>query len=163
MIIVEDRFEQAFEQLPKIQGFRPKYESGNDHHLNKYLKAMNDDSESPYPLIYQVSNKDDGNNNTRTTEGTFVFILATKEKQTELLNSNRLKMSFKNVLIPLTENILTLFKKAGIFNWDGNYTIEKFYNYGDGEQNKTTDIWDAIRLTVNLEINSRCINKNIKF
>jgi len=163
MIVSEDKFALAFEQLPPIQMFKPRYESGNDLHLNKYLKEMADSSTSPYPLIYQVSNKDDGNDNAQTTKGKFVFILATREKKTELLNSNRLKMSFKNVLIPLAENMFTLFKKAGIFNWDGTYTIEKFYNYGDGDKNKTIDIWDAIRLTVELEINNNCINKNIKF
>jgi len=163
MIVVEDKLAQAFDLLPEIQGFKPRYESGNDIHLNKYLKEMADSSKSPYPLIYQVSNKDEGNNIDSTTKSRLVFVLATREKKTELLNSNRLKMSFKNVLIPLCENMFTLFNKAGIFIWDGTYTVEKFYNYGDGENNKTIDIWDALRLTIDLGINENCINKNIKF
>lgn len=163
MIVVEERLAKVFEQLPEIGGFKPQYESGNDNHLNKYLTLMAKDSKSPYPLIYQTSNTDEQDDRGNKTQANLVLILATRNIETELLNSNRYQMSFKNVLNPLAENIIKAFNRAGIFDWDGKYRIEKFMNYGDGNQNKTVDIWDAIRLTTNITVKSNCIVENIKF
>jgi len=163
MIIVEERLTNVFSQLPEIDGLKPQYESGNDDHLNKFLIAMAKDSKSAYPLIYQVSNSDDQDSRANHTIVNLVLILATRNTQTELLNSNRYAMSYRNVLNPLLENIEKAFYRAGIFDWDGKYKIEKFMNYGDGKANKTVDIWDAIRFSTTITINGNCINNNIKF
>lgn len=163
MIKVESRLCDCFLQLPEIQGFKPQYESGNDYHLNKYLVAMGEAGKEPYPLIYQVSNSDNQDEKANQTSTDIVLILATRVTQTEYLNSSRLATSFQDVLYPLLENIIKVFNRAGIFDWDGKYKIEKFMNYGSGQANKTIDIWDAIRLSTTITINNNCINKNIKF
>lgn len=165
MIIVEERLAEAFAQLPEIQGFKPQYESGNDKHLNKYMNLMAKDKKCPYPLIYQISNTDNQDEMMDNTVTDLVLILACQNLQTELLNHNRYAMSYRNILNPLLENITKVFYRAGIFNWDGRYRVEKFPNFGDApeEKNKTTDIWDAIRLTTTITVNSNCIVKNIKF
>jgi hypothetical protein len=171
MVVVEERNSLVFEQLPSMSvslpesvGFKPVYKWGNEKHLIKLLKEFDKENKSIYPLIYQTSNQSvqDVIRNSCTTD--LVFILACRNLETDLLNENRWAMSYKNILYPLVENIEKCFHRAGIYTWDGIFTIQEFPNYGENEQNKTTDIWDALLFSTSITIrgDKSCI-KTIKF
>lgn len=179
MIVVEQKNSLVFDQLPKFdvnlptepgynpalpnsEGFKPVYKWGNEAHLIKLLTLFAKESKSIYPLIYQTSNFSTQDNIRNSASTDLVFILACRNLETDLLNENRWAMSYGNILYPLVSNIEKCFNRAGIYNWNGIYTVEEFPNYGENNQNKTIDIWDALLFKTTITINDTCINK-IKF
>jgi len=158
MIIVEQRLSDVFDQLPAIDGFKPVYKWGNEYHLLAQLKAFADSKKTPYPLIYQTSNQshqfEQGGEECTTR---LRLVLACQNTMTELLNENRWAMSYRNILFPLAQNIIKAFNRAGIFYWEKEYDLTEFPNYGAGEENHTSDIWDALVFEADLRIDANCI------
>lgn len=164
MVVVEERNSLVFEQLPLIDGFKPVYSWGNEKHLIKKIKSFDKESKSIYPLVYQTSNKSDQDSVRNSCVTDLVLIIACRNLETDLPNENRWAMSYEKVLYPMVENIEKCFNRAGIYKWDGLFSIQEFPNYGNGEENKTTDIWDALLFTTRITVNGNksCIN-TIKF
>lgn len=164
MVIVEEKNSIVFGQLPEMGGFKPVYKWGNEQHLIKQLNLFDKSQKSAYPLIYQTSNSSEQDNIRNSCVTDLVFILACRNLEVDLLNENRWEMSYKNILYPLVSNMEICFNKAGIYNWNGLYTVQEFPNYGEGNENKTVDIWDALLLTVRgiTIYGDKCIN-TIKF
>ena len=166
MIIGEKRLAEAFDQLPEVNGFKPVYDWGNKFQLMALLKSYEDAKESPYPLIYQISNNWSQDKIRNKVESRLRLIIATRNLQTELLNKNRWAMSYQNVLWPVLGNIEKVIERAGIFDSLPVYEMFNHPNYGNQEnENFTTDIWDAIDIQFNepLIINNNCINTQIRF
>lgn len=163
MIIIEKQLNKAFDTLPQIQGFQPVYKWGNKNHLIRQLKLFSKNKEYPYPLIYQTSNSDSDSGQKNYTETDLILVLATRVIERERLNENRWATSYENILWPLAQNIETLFKKSQMFVWDNEFRKTTYPNYGDGEENFTTDIWDALELRFNgLKITTNCLG-NFKY
>ena len=181
MIIVEEQLSKAFLTLPALGGypetedsepisaFKPVYKWGNDYHLIRQLNLFSKEGILPYPLIYQVSNSDNDENSKNYTTTDLVLILATRNKQVDLLNENRWAMSYQNILWPLAKHIETLFSKSQMFVWDGEFKKTTYPNYGgenNNEKNKenfTIDIWDALKLEFRgLKITNNCLG-NFKY
>lgn len=152
MISVEKRLNAGFDTLPAIGGLKPTYKWGNQYHLLKQLELLQKNNKSPYPLIYQTSNRSTQDSKARTVTTDLTLVLAMRETKTDLLNENRWAMSYGQVLYPLASHIETLFTKGGIFLWDGQYTLEEFPNYGSGTENFTIDKWDALRFETTITI-----------
>lgn len=164
MIDIHARLTQAFDVLPLIDGFKPNYKWGDDHHLNKLLKLyINDNSKNIYPLIYNVSNRSSQSEMSNEATVELSLIIATRNKNTDWHNGNRWATSYKNVLFPMVKNMAQLFYKSGFTYWDGRYELYEFPNYGNTEENKTLDIWDALRMDLRLNITNNCLYKEIIF
>jgi hypothetical protein len=163
MVIIEEINSEAFNQLPTMNGFKPVYKWGNELHLIKQLQLFEKDGKSPYPLIYQTSNRSEQNATTEIAETNLVLILACRNLETDLLNENRWEMTYKNILYPLVSNITTVFNKSGVYIWDGSFSVEEFPNYGNGKENKTVDIWDALLFKATIKIEGKKCIKQIKF
>lgn len=165
MIIVEERLDEVFTQLPEIDGFKPVYDWGDKFNLIKTLTLYSNNSESPYPLIYQTSKGSTQNLNTQMATTDLVLVLACRNTDVSLVNRNRWAMSYKNVLYPLYDNIVECLRQAGIFLYDQNIRVDEYPNYSENEnENKTIDIWDALEVRVsNLVISKNCIIENIIF
>lgn len=179
MIVVEKKNALVFDQLPNIQvnlpnepdynpdlpqseGFKPVYKWGNEKHLIKQLALFSKESKSIYPLIYQTSNFSTQDNIRNSCSTDLVFILACRNLEVDLTNEQRWALSYDKILYPLVSNIEKCFNRAGIYRWDGIYTIEEFPNYGENNENKTIDIWDALLFKTTITINDTCV-KTIKF
>lgn len=158
MIIVEERLTEAFDQLPLIDGFKPVYDWGNEMHLIASLNEYAKNSVSPYPLIYQTSSESDQQSRAKECTTNLRLVLACRNESTELLNKNRWAMSYRNILFPLAQNIERAFFGATIFTWDGEYGLNEFPNYGNGNEFKSPDIWDALVFETKININANCIN-----
>lgn len=164
MVIVEEINSEVFDQLPTRNGFKPVYDWGNEYNLIKTLQLFEKDGKSPYPLIYQTSKGSEQNSSANIATIDLVFILACRNLETDLTNRNRWALTYKNILYPLVADIEKCFKKAGVYVWDGNYTVDEFPNYGNGKENKTVDIWDALLFKTSIQIEGKkCVNNNIKF
>lgn len=176
MIIVEEQLSKAFSTLPPLGGypateeteaiepFNPVYKWGNEAHLIRQIILYNKNRSVPYPLIYQISNSDNDENNKNYTTTDLVLILATRNTETDELNEERWALNFQNILFPLAKNIETLFTKSPMFVWDGEFKKTTYPNYGGenntekNKKNHTIDIWDALKLEFRgLKIKNTCV------
>jgi len=161
IIVVEERLTELFSLLPEP---KPKYHFGDDIELNKFIKGSNGNA---YPLIYQTSLEKIYHGNSREVEVNPLQFFIAVQTNTDLYNTERWATSYREQLMPLLQNIMTVFEKSNIVTSTYDYTIREFPNYGAAEQNskehKTIDIIDAIQVSFRATINGNCITKNIKF
>ncbi|RLA04913.1 MAG: hypothetical protein DRQ47_02475 [Gammaproteobacteria bacterium] len=167
-IIVENRLEEIFNQLPimtnsKGVDFKPVFKFGDEFELNAFLRASKGDAKRPYPLIWLVYPYTEDHTRTVVNIENMVLVLATVTNSS-YNNSQRLKENYEKILIPLYENIKLAFLRVNILSTDDTYNMIKFPNYGreDGAEAKTIDLWDALKITFNCAINNNCI-RQIKF
>lgn len=159
MIVVEEKLTEIFEQLPEIDGFNPIYKWGNEFHLQQQLELYSKANTSPYPLIYQTSNKSVQHSFAKTCDASLKLVLACQNTDVSLTNEERWAMSYRNILYPLLNNIELAFDKCGAIVWNGDYDMQEFPNYGNGKDNFTLDVWDAIVVDVKIQILDECIGK----
>lgn len=161
MIIVQDILAKGFDMMPEVRGFKATYNWGTKEHLLRVLELFQKNSQSPYPLIYQVSNSSQQNFYTKETEVRLELILAVRETDVSMLNEVRWEKNYKQLLYPVLNNIVTLFEKGASFQWDGIGTPYEFPNYGEGNQNYTIDLWDALRFETTITLNDKCLKQII--
>jgi hypothetical protein len=174
MILLEDALEAIFRYLPPMKyepsytkSFKPTFSYGDKKDLNIFLKLKSKEQQHPYPLIWleypfleiHKENK---------MEAKEVSLILAVQTNSSMQNNQRLKETYRKVLNPLFDNIRHCLKFANIVNISGEYKLRKFPNYSDdnssGESNKTIAIWDAIKITFDIEIvdNVKCL-REIKF
>lgn len=166
MIIVEDRLREMFNQLPPHinvdlnASFPIKFKYGDNLELLSFLK-QNQGSESPYPLIWLVYPYEEDHQRTHVKIDGMSLILAS-ETNMNMFNEERIETTYKQILFPLYENIKVLFEQSNIIITDGTFRVSKFPNYSSeelpGEENQTVDIWDALKITFDCQINDWCLN-----
>lgn len=172
VIIPEERLEEAMATLPIMPdigggaSLKPTFELGAHEDLMRFLQDEARLKSYPYPLVYlETPIESTGGDQLRTFP--CVLVLATKTKSS-FTTRERLEKTIKYRLKPLLENVLILLNEAGsirIINKD-NYKTAIFYNYGSNNntEHEAPEIWDAIRLTCDLEVNNKClqtVNYNI--
>jgi hypothetical protein len=150
---------EIVQQLPSIQGLKVNYKWGDSLHLNKLIKLYNNKQETPYPLIYNVSNNYGVDKRTTYINyNPLSLVIATQNTNVDWHNGNRWATSYNNILFPIAYYLLQSFKKSQVFQWDGNYNIYEFPNYSQEGENATTDILDALRIDVRMTLTDRCVN-----
>ena len=180
MIIVEDRFEEMFDVLPSMsnkhvcdkESFKPTFGAGDDKELMSFL--IKHKGESIYPLIWLVQPYIENHSKVKVNLNRISIILAV-ETNTSMLNRERMKTTYNQVLIPLYDNIIELFNKSNTFNFKEDHDVVKYPYYSNeklpgnretlksSEMNKTISPWDAMKITISGSFNNNCFSKNIKF
>jgi len=161
-IIIENRFDEIFSYLPQMQNasgilFSPTFMYGDQKQLLDFLR-QNSKGESKYPLIWLIYPYNEKHKRSYVEFSGLSLVLAV-ETNTSMLNSQRMKETYAKVLIPLFDNIKKCFSIANIVNVPDVYDIVKFPNYSEdaGEENETTYVWDALKVTFDGKINSNCL------
>lgn len=158
------RLKELFNTLPVVTPmagvtFAPSFVFGTHKYLLRVLKNAVASKTDPYPIIFaQTPIIPTGSDQIINFD--LVLILATKTRS-NYSNEQRLEKTFEQVLYPLIGNVLTALKESGftrITNLN-NYKTSEFYNYGaQGDTvNEVTDIWDAIKLEVKIEMTDDCL------
>lgn len=165
MIIVEERLKELFATLPEITVGQSSYPVTFDFGSHKdLLRFMNSERKRQggvkYPLIWLETPFDrDIMRNGQVNLSGLNLILATLS-DSQQSNTTRLELAFKTTLIPLSQLVLESLRKSGftqIIN-DGQRTETNYYNYGVNEdENQTTDIWDVIKIELDLIIDNKCL------
>ena len=159
-MIIENKLNKIFEQLPEIGGFKPIYHFGDDLEFNKFILTS---KKSVYPLIWQIIKKEIDEDYSERTITDLEFFIAVRNTETDMFNTIRWETSYKNILNPLYDNIKTALKESGIIKSDWKFTKYKRPNYSqydNKEKNKTIDIIDVIEFSLkDVEIKDSCINK----
>jgi hypothetical protein len=168
MIVFEEKFRELIALLPPhtegIKSFPIRYDWGTIDVLNKFLLLP--ENVSKYPLIWLITGKDTEDYISKTVSRKTRFVIATRSNDSEQFNQTQYQTDFKNILIPVYTNLVTLLERSGITSIQ-NQTIDKElvpnYSLKDNGKGLIT-IWNAIVVDAEIEINGRsCINKNIKF
>jgi hypothetical protein len=166
-IVVEDKLKEVFNYLPAITGsdsnnYVPIFKVGDEKELLAFFAQSQGNTK--YPLIWLVMPYlEEHINRNRVIIKNLSLILAV-ETSSELLNSERLDLTFKPILYKLLDNVLDVFTVSNTIYHDNTYNITKYSNYehdedGSGEFGGFVDIWDAIKLTIDVSINSNCLRE----
>lgn len=168
MIVVEDKLKAIFNFIPEMSYtagstlYKPVFGFGNKLELVAFIKQAETNEFNTYPLIWLLYpfNEKHKNWGRKVEIEDLTLILAVNASKT-MLNDERLETTFKRVLIPLYENIETLFKRASTLNVSSEVGVVKFPNYSgdlsDGDSNFTVDRWDALKTIWNVTINDFCL------
>jgi len=158
MIVVEERLAEVFAQLPPIGGVACKYHFGDGIEANKFIKGANHDV---YPLVYQTSNNWTGMVVPEIeVETDLVLLLCVQNLNQDMYNSERWATSYRNVLLPLFENVDKALQRSGIISSDYRYSVRNYPNYSERESkenNKFIDIVDAIEVSLRVTISANCV------
>lgn len=168
MIVFEEKFRELISLLPPhTQGateFPIRYDWGTIDVLNKFLLLP--ENVSKYPLIWLITGKDTEDYISKTVTRKARFVIATRSNDVDQFNETQYQTDFKNILIPIYSNLVTLLQRNGTTNII-NQVIDKElvpnYSLKDNGKGLIT-IWNAIVVDAEIEINGKkCINKDIKF
>lgn len=170
-IIVEDVLEEVFSYLPDMafsstgEKFPVRFGYGDEKELNVFL--ANREISDVYPLIWLLYTQKEQHLKTSVKLPEANFILAVTTNQT-MEYRERIKLTYGKVLMPLLTNIRLLFNQSNVISIDQKdkqMTVLKYPKFSENElknKNGTIAIWDALKITVNLDIIQGCI-KPIKF
>lgn len=163
MIVVEHRIRDIVGTIPTIrlnedQSSKPFFHWGDKKELNRWLKNKKD----AYPLIWLLPTSDDYIDRGRAVNKVCEFIIATREKRKDLYNDQRYLKAFDVVLNPTTDKLIQGLTKSSISTMIDDFTIFKFPNYSEADQNFTIELWDATKLTINMNFTDNCL-KNINY
>lgn len=165
IIVLEDKLEEMIQDLPlmayddKSKSYPVIFGAGDDKELGAFLKIRK--NTSPYPLIWLLYPTPENHTKTKLNVENAQFILAVPTKA-ELRNPERRKTTYKNVLNPLLENFILLFRRANIISFEGNFTAVKHPNYSsdeNGDEHIAGVIWDAYRVDVSFSVIDTCYRK----
>lgn len=164
MIVFEEKVRELIALMPKWNDTHTiRYDWGTIDVLNKFLVLK--ESVSKYPLIWLVTSKDTDDLLRNRVTRNARFVIATRSNDTDGFNAQQYQTDYKEVLIPVYNDFITLLNKSGITKIVGS-TIDKElkpnFSLNDNGKGLIT-VWNALVLDLEVEIISGCINQNIKF
>lgn len=163
MIIAEERLRDLFLALPAINykdvDYKPVFDFGSEEQLYRFLNDKK--GQRIYPLIW-IETPFESNGYT-VIKDNLKLILATNSSH-EISNNLRLEKTFKPLLVPLLDNCVKGLRLSGFTKIDKS-TIKttNYFDYAvsNGDNNKY-GVWDAIKLTCDIEITG-CKQRKFNF
>lgn len=164
MIVFEEKLRELVALMPQWNNTHTvRYDWGTIDVLNKFLLLK--ESVSKYPLIWLVTSKDTDDLLRNRVTRNARFVIATRSNDVDGFNSQQYQTDYKEVLIPVYNDFITLLESSGISKIVGS-TIDKElkpnFSLNDNGKGLIT-IWNAIVLDLEVEIIDGCIKQNIKF
>lgn len=164
MIVFEEKVRELIALMPKWNNTHTvRYDWGTIDVLNKFLLLK--ENVSKYPLIWLVTSKDTDDLLRNRVTRNARFVIATRSNDVDGFNSQQYQTDYKEVLIPVYNDFITLLNSSGISKIVGS-TIDKElkpnFSLNDNGKGLIT-IWNAIVLDLEVEIIDGCIKQNIKF
>ena len=164
-VIVEDRLKEMFAYLPTMLGadanlYPVVFKSGDQKELLAFFQQSQ--GKTNYPLLWLEMPYQEKHINRKRVDVDRLSLILAVETNAEILNSERLENTFKPILYPLLDRVLDVFTVSNTLDYDSNFEIMKFSNYSDqaeGEAGTFADIWDAIKLTLDVSINDNCLRE----
>ena len=164
MIVFEEKIRDLVALMPQWNGTHTvRYDWGAIDVLNKFLILK--ESVSKYPLIWLVTSKDTDDLLRNRVTRNARFVIATRSNDVDGFNSQQYQTDYKEVLIPVYNDFITLLNSSGISKIVGSAIDKELkpnFSLNDNGKGLIT-IWNAIVLDLEVEIIDGCIKKNIKF
>lgn len=167
MIVFEEKLRELVALMPNNVNangsFDIRYDWGTIDVLNKFLVLK--ESVSKYPLIWLVTSKDTDDLLRNRVTRNARFVIATRSNDVDGFNAQQYQTDYKEVLIPVYNDFITLLESSGITKIVGS-TIDKELkpNFSLNDNGKgLVYIWNVLVLDLEIEIIDGCIKQNIKF
>ena len=164
MIVFEEKIRELVALMPQWNATHTvRYDWGTIDVLNKFLILK--ENVSKYPLIWLVTSKDTDDLLRNRVTRNARFVIATRSNDVDAFNAKQYQTDYKNILIPVYNDFITLLNSSGISKIVGS-TIDKELkpNYSVNDNGKgLITIWNALVLDIEIELTSGCIKENIKF
>jgi len=148
MIVFEEKLRELVALLPQWNRTHDvRYDWGTIDVLNKFLVLK--ESKSKYPLIWLVTSKDTDDLLRNRVTRNARFVIATRSNDVDSFNAKQYQTDYKEILIPVYNNFITLLNSSGISKIVGS-TIDKEYplNLAVDSANATPSATLAAALTV---------------
>lgn len=170
-IIIEDILDKVFRFLPRMvfddngSDYQVTFGYGDQFELNTFLS--NRERSDVYPLIWLLYPQQEEHRKNRVVAKEMTFILAVTTNQS-MENFERINLTYKHILMPLLNNMRLLFRQSNVISVGSkheSYKVVKHPNYSETElrdKSGTLSIWDALKVSVDLEFIEGCI-KPVKF
>lgn len=157
-IVIEDKLSAMFDYLPYIKTYKPMFKVGDENELLVFFRQS--ERNSSYPLIWLIQPYEEQHINRKRVNIKNLSLILAVQTNYDLLNAERMVKTFP-ILYELLDNILDVFTISNTLSFDLSYNIVKFPNYDHSEtltsEGSVVDIWDAIKLTLDVEINDNCL------
>lgn len=157
-IVIEDKLAAMFDYLPEVKTFKPMFKVGDEKELLLFFRQS--ERSSNYPLIWLVQPYEEQHINRKRVNIRNLSLILAVQTNYDLLNAERMVKTFP-ILYELLDNILDVFTQSNTLSFNLKYSIVKFPNYDHSEtltgEGSVVDIWDAIKLTLDVEINDNCL------
>jgi len=159
-IIIEDRLEEIFSELTPVKGigtdidFPIIFDFGTQKDLLAFLK-LRKNNYSPYPLIWLETPYIESHGMKEVDVSGMKLVIATRTSKTHT-PKQRKETTFKELLVPVFNQVKDAIRLSNTTSNDQKYTVTKFYNYGENNENIVDDIWDALKIEFDITINDRC-------
>ena len=161
--MIEYQLIELFDTLPEVESngisFKVNYDFGTEKDKNRFLESKRNEGVPFYPLIWLITPIDTIINE-RAGETTLTLLIATLTKG-ELSNRIRVEKTFVPVINPVRDDVIKALQTSGFTKITNEERKEKaYFNYDD---NQTTDIWDVLKIEVDIEFTDCDLNDNINY
>lgn len=161
MLTVEGTFKEIVNVLPNVvtdNSNKINYTFGTELQILNYLKQKKEEQKTPYPLII-IETPIEVTEVLDTLEVSNLTIIIATLTKSSLSNVERLNTTFEQVIFVVKEYLITALKKSGKTELTNNEIKQTLYfNYEEAEHT-ATDVWDAIKLKIDLRIKNKCLQK----
>lgn len=159
-IIVEDKIEEVVKTIPLLKNAVTNvvdmaifFKKGPEDEINSYLGKSND----PYPLIWLAYPFVEKHINYKKVEvRNITIIIATKGNVSKLLD-DRFDKVYRETLMNVFDNLRYKIDKSITIQLTEEYSITKVPNYKVDQRRNSIDVWDAIKVTFDCNINNKCL------
>jgi hypothetical protein len=159
-IVVEDRIEEIVNTMPLLRNavtlvvdMPVFFKKGPENEINSYLAKSNE----PYPLIWLAYPFVEKHINYKKVEvRNMTIVIATKGNVSKLLD-DRFDYVYRKTLMNVFNNLRYRIDKANTVSLTEEYSITKVPNYKMEQKQNSIDVWDAIKVTFDCNINDRCL------
>lgn len=150
MIIPEDILTTVVKSMDQIDGKTVHFHYGNKDELNRYLDTYKD---QVYPLIWMLPFEEQHSVNLVNGNVRFIVAVNFDKKDLQRLNNERIKWSFKDLLLPTVDEFLERVSRNRNASFDNtDFSLRKYPNYRESKTDSEADnlhLWDALTLSLN--------------
>ncbi len=138
--------------------YTPIFDYGSHEDLIKFLRLKNKGNvKNVYPLIWLETPVSFEYTSTIFEVGSLSFVVATISNAT-LSNRERTDGTFEITLDPLVKTIVKELRAKPWFSIaEETIVTTKYFKYDSDNENYTPEIWDAIKLELDISINKNCL------
>lgn len=153
-IIVENRLREVFNFINPVpvngNNFDVHFDFGTLKDLNVFLTDRK--RNQPFPLIWLQTPYESTEGVKDVTISDMKLVVAVPTTQA-LTPRERIDKTFESKILPVVKDVKRVIRLANTMHNDQNYKTSKYFNYGENNEVKAIDNWDAITLTFDLMVN----------
>ncbi len=167
---VEDKIRELVCTIPPLvyqgESYDITFKPGDQMELNHYL--LNKEGEM-YPLIWLLTGfSEEQKRKEYYCEN--VNIIIAVQSNGSIYFEERLDVNYKDKIFPLLKNFKKAITRGNTVSLENDFfRVQKFPNYSarelassdDQDTSASTDIWDAVKVTMSLRVFNRCLKEII--